>query len=389
MVFDHVKHLIGCNVMKNWVQFPRIEGKSSRQAHCDLPEGTFEREFGREGFFGPASHIYHAHPPTSWINWEGEQRPRAFDLNHLQPASATPWHAQPVMHNASVRVRFWRTSGAMDHLVVNADGDELLFVHQGSGDLFCDYGRLAFCDGDYIILPRGSMWRVECAEPSAFLMVEATNDGYRLPDKGPVGPHAIFDPAMLDVPQIDEKFKAQQTNTHWKVVIKRHNRFSTVTYPHSPLDAVGWKGDNLVMRINWRDIRPVMSHRFHLPPSIHTTFLAGRFVICTFVPRPIESDPGALKVPFYHSNNDYDEIIFYHKGEFFSRDNIHPGMMTLHPCGFAHGPHPKAFKAGAAAAKKETDEVAVMIDTRDAVEISQEAHGVEWAGYIDSWKEKA
>ena len=300
----------------------------------------------------------------------------------------SPWKAQPILHNAFMRFRFWRTEGVMDHLVINADGDEMLFVHKGSGDLFCDFGHLAFRDGDYIVLPRGSMWRVECKEPSAFLLIEATGDGYRLPDKGPAGPHAIFDQAMLDVPAIDEAFKAQQTNKIWKAVMKRHNRFSTITYPHSPLDAVGWKGDNLPVRINWRDIRPVMSHRFHLPPSIHTTFLAGRFVICTFVPRPIETDPGALKVPFYHSNNDFDEIIFYHQGEFFSRDNIHPGMVTLHPCGFSHGPHPKAAKTGATAARKETDEVAVMIDTRDAVEISSETRAVEWEGYVDSWKTK-
>ena len=124
------------------------------------------------------------------------------------------------------------------------------------------------------------------------------------------------------------------------------------------------------MRINWRDIRPVMSHRYHVPPSVHSTFVADRFVVCTFVPRPIESDPGALKVPFFHSNDDFDEVIFYHQGEFFSRDNIHPGMMTLHPCGFTHGPHPKAFAAGAKAAKTMTDEVAVMIDARDPLDMS-------------------
>ena len=150
----------------------------------------------------------------------------------------------------------------------------------------------------------------------------------------------------------------------------------------------GWRGDNLAARINWRDIRPIMSHRYHIPPSVHTTFLAGRFVVCTFVPRPIETDPGALKIPFFHSNNDFDEIIFYHMGNFFSRDNIHPGMITLHPSGFAHGPHPGAFKVGEKAARKETDEVAVMIDTRDAVEISDKAGSVEWPGYVDSWKEK-
>jgi homogentisate 1,2-dioxygenase len=131
-----------------------------------------------------------------------------------------------------------------------------------------------------------------------------------------------------------------------------------------------------------------MSHRAHLPPSVHTTFLAGRFVVCTFVPRPIETDPGALKVPFFHNNDDYDEMIFYHRGSFFSRDNIHPGMVTLHPCGFPHGPHPKAFAAGAKAARKETDEVAVMIDTRDALEIGKLPEGVEWDGYVKSWQAK-
>ena len=127
--------------------------------------------------------------------------------------------------------------------------------------------------------------------------------------------------------------------------MKRRNQLSTVTFPFNPLDAVGWHGDSRVVRINWRDLRPLMSHRAHLPPSAHTTFVAGRFVVCTFVPRPLESDPEALRLPFFHNNDDFDEIIFYHKGSFFSRDNIHPGMMTVHPSGFTHGPHPKAFNA--------------------------------------------
>ena len=137
--------------------------------------------------------------------------------------------------------------------------------------------------------------------------------------------------------------------------------------------------------MNWRDIRPLMSHRYHVPPSAHTTFLSGRFVVCTFVPRPFESDPGALKVPFFHSNDDYDEVIFFHAGNFFSRDNIHPGMITLHPAGFPHGPHPKALENALTPKSPETDEVAVMIDTRDGLEVSAEAARVEWTGYVDSW----
>ena len=189
------------------------------------------------------------------------------------------------------------------------------------------------------------MWRLSPDKPTMALMVEATNDHFTLPEKGLLGRHAIFDPAMLDTPKIDDAFRAQQDERTWKVSVKRRNQVSTVTFPYNPLDAVGWHGDLSAVRINWRDIRPLMSHRSHLPPSAHTTFVAGRFVVCTFVPRPFESDPEALNVPFFHNNDDYDEVIFYHEGDFFSRDNIHPGMMTLHPSGFTHGPHPKAFNA--------------------------------------------
>jgi homogentisate 1,2-dioxygenase len=259
-------------------------------------------------------------------------------------------------------------------------------VHEGAGALYCDYGHLELRDGDYVLLPRGTMWRIEPAQPMTLVLIEATNDSLRLPEKGLVGPHAIFDPAMLDVPAIDDPFKAQQGEQPWRVVVKRRDQLTTIAYPYNPLDAVGWHGDLLPVRINWRDIRPLMSHRYHLPPSAHTTFAARRFVVCTFVPRPFESDPGALKVPFFHNNDDYDEVIFYHRGEFFSRDNIHPGMITWHPCGFTHGPHPKALANMLEQKAAATNEVAVMIDARDALEIGTAAAQVEWTGYVDSWK---
>lgn len=370
----------------HWISLPRVEGITSRQAHADLPSGTFERELGREGFYGPSTQMYHRHPPTGWSDVEGPLRPRALDTARIVNNGRSPWDATPLLGNAHIKVRFWRSDASMDHLARNADGDELLFLHTGSGDLFCDYGHLAVSEGDYVILPRGTLWRVAHDEPLSVLMIEATSESYRLPEKGIVGRHAVFDPAMLDAPQIDDAFLAQQTEDPWEVRIKRRGQFSTVRYPFNPLDAVGWHGSLLPVRINWRAIRPLMSARYHVPPSAHTTFTANRFVVCTFAPRPIESDPGALKVPFFHSNDDYDEVIFYHRGEFFSRDNIHPGMLTLHPAGITHGPHPKAFEAGRKAMRKETDEVAVMIDTRDALEVADLPAGVEWAGYVDSWK---
>jgi homogentisate 1,2-dioxygenase len=316
-------------------------------------------------------------------------RPRAFDGTRIEPTGDGPWGAAPLLSNAAVKMRLWRGRARMDHLARNADGDELLFFHEGGGDLFCDYGHLSVREGDYVLLPRGTMWRLDTSEPFAVLMIEASGGSYKLPERGLVGYNAVFDPAVLDTPAIDEAFRAQQAEEAWVVLVKRDGALSRITYPFNPLDAVGWHGTLAPVRLNWRDIRPLMSHRYHLPPSAHTTFVGPRFVVCTFVPRPLESDPGALKVPFFHSNDDFDEVIFYHRGNFFSRDNIHPGMMTLHPGGFTHGPHPKALKAGLAGAKKETDEVAVMLDARDPLSVDTAAAAVEWTGYVDSWREAA
>ncbi|PWC45904.1 homogentisate 1,2-dioxygenase [Azospirillum sp. TSO22-1] len=374
--------------MKNWIGFPRVEGVATRQAHVALPPGTFEREVGREGFFGPATQIHHAHPPTAWESWEGDLRPRAFDTVKAAEMQASPFDAYRLMGNGATQVRFWRFKGKMDHLVRNADGDELLFFHQGGGHLYCDYGHMEVFEGDYVILPRSTAWRLESDTPVGVLMIEATNDAYQLPYKGLVGNHAIFDEAMLEAPRIDDAFNAQKSEQRTTIRIKRNNRLSAVTFPFNPLDAVGWHGNLAPVRLNWRDIRPLMSHRYHLPPSAHCTWVSSRFIICTFVPRPIESDPEALKLPYYHSNDDYDEVLFYHRGQFFSRDNIHPGMITYHPAGFPHGPHPKAFEVAQKYERKETDEVAVMLDTRDPLTVLGDLEKVEWAGYVDSWKAK-
>lgn len=372
----------------NYISFPKVEGRASRQAHADLPEGTFERELGKEGFFGPATMMYHTHPPTAWTSWTGPLRPRLFDLNVISDYSASVWDAATVLHNAAVKMRRWKLSGKMDYLARNGDGDELLFVHRGSGRLFCDYGHMEIGKGDYVVLPRSTMWRIEADGDMDMLLFECTNGTIRTPDRGMVGRHAVYDEAILGTPQIDDAFRAQQGEDEWHVKIRRSGEISTVVYPFNPLDAVGWHGDLSVVKLNVKDIRPLMSHRYHLPPSAHTTWVGNRFVICTFVPRPFEMDPGALKVPFFHNNDDYDEVIFYHDGDFFSRDNIDAGMVTWHPCGFTHGPHPKALQRMYEQPKKMTDEYAVMLDTRDALQMGDAAAEVEVKEYADSWKTK-
>jgi len=372
---------------RNWIPVRGAQGLHSKQAHADLPEGTYEREMSKEGFFGPAAFLYHRKPPTGWTSFEGPLRPRAFDLNGLDQAAPSPWDAPVVLHNAACEMRFWKLSAAMPALARNADGDQLLFIHAGEGDLYCDFGRLAYEAGDYLYLPRGTMWRLSPAGPTAVLMIQATNGHFTLPDKGLLGNHALFDPALLVTPEMDEAFRAHQAEEGaFPVRIKKRGQVSTATYPWNPLDAVGWHGELAPAKVNVRDFRPVISDRYHLPPSVHTTFLADRFVVCTFAPRPFETDPGAIKIPFFHNNDDYDEVLFYHAGDFFSRDHIEAGMLTFHPSGFTHGPHPKALKNMLSQPKPATNEYAVMIDTRDPLDVGDGAAGVENPAYVDSWK---
>jgi homogentisate 1,2-dioxygenase len=158
---------------------------------------------------------------------------------------------------------------------------------------------------------------------------------------------------------------------------------TTFTFPHHPLNVVGWQGDLAPFRLNVADFRPVVSPRYHLPPSVHTTFRCRGFDIATFAPRPFETDPGALRVPFYHSNIDNDELLFYHDGDFFSRKGIDKGMATLHPAGVHHGPQPGA--AEGAAAKEMTDEVAVMIECLEPLQVSPEAEKASIDTYATSW----
>ncbi len=365
---------------------PHVEGMAARQAHADIPANSFEREIGRDGFFGAAAHMYHRNPPTAWLAVEGPIRPRAFSpLSVIEP-TASPLAAHPLVGNAHVQVRIWRGVVSMDHLVRNSDGDELLFVHKGTGHLFCDYGHLAFEPGDYILLPRGTMWRLEMVEPVELLMVEATGSSYRLPDRGLLGRHAMFDTGVLDVPALDEHFRAQRRDGEWRVDVRRAGQIGRIVYPFNPLDAVGWKGDLHPVRLNLRDIRAVVSPRLHLPPSARTTFIADRFVVCSLVPRPIETDPGAIKLPFFHNNEDYDELIFYHSGNLSSRGNtIGAGMLTLHPRGITHGPHPEVLPFMHTHPAKSFENYSVMIDALDGLGIADQPAGGEFFGYAETW----
>ena len=364
------------------------KGKVPNQAHVGIPEGLCEEEHGREGFAGPVSHLYRAHPPTDWVQIDGPLKPRAFACA-LIAMTATPAAAvQPVliMRSQDVGLYALSRSETMPHFVRNADGDEVHFVHRGTGRFETDYGVLPYEPGDYVVIPKGTTYRTHVdAGPSFFLIIE-TPEPITVPDRGLLGQHALFDKGVLVAPELDGAAPADTQGGEWEVRIKRLGDVTRVVYPFYPMDVVGWKGDLWAAKLNVRDFRPVTSPRYHLPPSVHGTFRAGGCLISTFAPRPLESDPEALRVPFYHRNTDYDEVLFYHQGEFFSRAGIQPGMLTLHPQGIHHGPQPQAVQA--ARAKTHTSEVAVMIESKRPFTVGPEVDAVEIKDYALSWRRR-
>ena len=367
-----------------------VRGRVSRQAHVDLPEGTVEEEYGRRGFFGRVSHLYRSEPPVGWVEVEGDVRPQALNalaLPGLGSGQDGDYLAgrQAFLRNADVTLHVALLREPMPYFFRNADADELLFVHQGAGVLETDFGPLRYERGDYLVIPRGTVYRLAPSEACALLVIES-RDEVELPDRGVLGQHALFDPGVINVPEPVPPPPAQP-GERFVVKVQRGGQLSRIVYPFHPHNVVGWKGDLTVWQLNVRDIRPVTSERYHLPPTAHITWKMRNLVVCTFLPRPLETgDPGALRVPFYHSNIDFDEVLFYHDGDFFSRTGIAPGMVTFHPQGIHHGPQPGAVAR--AADKTRTDEVAVMIDTRNALALTEAGRAVCEPDYWKSWMPK-
>lgn len=364
------------------------QGKHNKQGHKAIPEGHFEEEQGRKGFYGQVSHLIKPQPSTRWTNIEGPLRPHLFDLVKMPQQ----WgHWQRTVYNSDVSIyNYWdsRTQGTPQNAFRNSDGESLYFCHKGGGKVLTEYGLLHFRKGSYILIPKCVTHSFHFEEDTNFLIIESRASAYREPDRGMVGKNAFYDPAAFGKPDLEElhDYKKQTGCAVTKVAIKREDQITRFTYSECIYDTVGWKGDFFPFTLHVDDLMPLVSARVHLPPSAHTTFVSNGFVVCTFLPRPLETDTDALKVPFYHQNIDYDEVLFYHDGNFFSRDNLHAGMMTLHPAGFPHGPHPKAIQG--VSQKTHTDEYAVMVDTWQNLKIDPEFARVEVPDYWQSWMKK-
>ncbi|MCM2282662.1 MAG: homogentisate 1,2-dioxygenase [Bdellovibrionaceae bacterium] len=362
------------------------QGISTRQAHKGIPEGRFEEEQGLDGFFGPVSHLIKEQPSTRWVEIEGPLKPRLYDIVKFAPETGI----QRLLYNNDITIsNLWMMPAKDPSRLTaqrNADGDWLYFCHKGGGRMLTEYGELAFSPGAYIVVPKCITHAFLLDESTNFLLVENRTSHFREPDRGLVGRHAVYDINTIGKPDLEKQYQTLRNGgvDPREVHIKHTDQITKIKYDSNIFDTIGWKGDLFPFTLHMNDLMPLMSHRAHLPPSAHTNFVARGFVVCSFVPRPLESDADALKVPFYHQNIDYDEVLFYHAGDFFSRDNLHAGMMSFHPAGFPHGPHPKAMQK--ITTKTHTDEYAVMIDTRWPLQRDPVLEKVELPEYYLSWR---
>jgi len=365
------------------------------------PDGNlaFEHCFTRQGFDGAYTILYHRRPPH-WVEeetdlglhpgwaapaWDGALRRRHFLTGEL-PAGGTPCLGRLLLlANPDVGIWLARATKSEPTLVANADGDELTFVHQGSGRVLSPLGALSFGPGDYVFVPRGLPHRWLLDEPAHLLVLEGRSyldvprqfrsPAGQLTMYAPYAHHDFREPEWPDG-------GAEALDAPRRLLVKRHDRITAFEMSHDPFDVVGWEGQVWPFVFPIRAFKPHIG-RVHLPPTIHTTFAGGGFVVCSFVPRMVDFDDNAVPCPYPHSSPDCDEVLFYVEGNFTSRRGVGPGSVSLHPTGLPHGPHPGTYKASIGT--RRTDELAVMVDTFKTLLPTEHAQRIEDDGYNRSW----
>ncbi len=381
----------------DFMNYYRKEGVVAERPHLNLPANTYEEEIGLDGFFGHVSHLYHCHPPTSWSGIERSsfQWPQLMDATELflkpqcfKPlavaASAGDFFTskKTIFWNSDIEISLRKIDRDSPVYFRNADAHDLFFCHEGSFVCESPFGEIHVKAGDYLVIPKGVTYRFQKAK-AYVLGIESLSTPFKKPETGILGQQAFYHEEQLRCPQ----FKPCQSDGKSIVRVQRDRVLTDILYEFDLRNLSGWCGTLFPYALSVKSIAPVLSSMAHLPPSVNATFVTNAFIVCTFLPRPLEEPEGALKVPFYHSNIDYDEVIFYHEGDFFSRDHMEKGSITLHPRGINHGPHPKALMNQNS--KKRTDEIAVMVDTVRSLRVSGEAKNLELSDYWKSWTKKA
>jgi homogentisate 1,2-dioxygenase len=377
-------------------------GEVPRKRHTQFrkPDGGLyaEQVFGTKGFSGIASILYHAHLPTQVAEYRalGDLRPvvreeEPLRHRHLKTQSL-PAHGDPVsgrvplLVNDDVSMGLCRPAEPMEYFYKNGDGDDLLFVHRGTGRLETMFGILPYREGDYLIIPRGTIYRVVTDGPDTLmLLIESSASTIEPPDRyrneyGQLLEHAPYCERDIRVPEtLDYRDEAGR----YEVRVKARGRLTAYYYDFHPLDVVGWDGYLYPWALNIADFEPITGS-LHQPPPTHQTFEAHNFVVCSFVPRMLDYHPDAVPVPYNHSNLDSDEVLYYVNGNFASRRGIEQGSMTLHPSGLPHGPQPGATEASLG--KTRTEELAVMLDTFRPLRLTEATRALEDDDYPFSWK---
>jgi homogentisate 1,2-dioxygenase len=372
-----------------------------RHTQFRKPDGGLysEQLFSTEGFSNDYSLLYHVHPPTQIIKTEkpvdvspkiAEEKMlshRSFDGFKIKPKKDFLESRVPVLVNNDVHIVLAAPQqSTTEYFYKNADADELIFVHEGSGVLKTMYGELHLAYGDYLAVPRGTIYQIHFNEENNRLFIVESFSPIRFPKKylskyGQLLEHSPYTDRDIRPPQ---NLQAFTERGDFMVKTKKKGILYNIHYASHPFDVVGWDGCCYPFAFSIHDFEPITG-RVHQPPPVHQTFEANNFVVCSFCPRLFDYHPQAIPAPYNHSNIDSDELIYYVDGDFMSRKNATRGMITLHPAGIPHGPHPGAVEKSIGA--KETKELAVMVDTFHPLMLTEQALDIENENYVMSWAE--
>ena len=370
-----------------------------RHTTFEKPEGGLYQEelFGTAGFVGMSSLIYHVHPPTvvsevrqvkdlsAKIGIEKNMKALSFKGFSLPQIDDYIESRKILFVNNDLKIGLAAPkSFSKDYFYRNSDSDEMLFIHVGSGKLRTMYGGIDFKYGDYLIIPKGTTYQIDFdSEDNRILFIESasaitTPKRYRN-NYGQLLEHSPFCERDIRLPK---DLKTHDEKGRFKVLSKKQDILWEYTHENHPFDVVGWDGFNYPYAFSIHDFEPITG-RIHMPPPIHQTWEAAGFVVCSFVPRMYDYHPKSIPSPYHHSNIDSEELLYYVDGDFMSRNNIEKGQLTLHPGGIPHGPHPGAIERSVG--KKETGELAVMIDPFSPLKITKEAMNLQVDDYYKSW----
>jgi homogentisate 1,2-dioxygenase len=371
---------------------------SKRHKVYRQPSGELYSEelMGNMGFVGPSSLLYHVRRPTAvravkvvrTLRWDAAApeplRHRHFLTKLLSKPGNSITERIPLLFNKEVSMEMVRPAETTSDFYRNAQGDEIVFVSEGEGALESPFGSIVFSAGDYLIIPRGILHRYRFASEKRLLLIIESAGYVRTPRRyrneyGQLTENSPYSERDIRGPQSLETHDAKG---EFKLIVKKANTLSEMTLAFHPFDVIGWDGYYYPWAINIRNFEPRVG-RFHLPPPIHQTFEGDGFVVCSFCPRPFDFDPEAVPAPYSHSNVMSDEVLYYANSEFMSRKGIEYGSITLHPDGLAHGPQPGRTEASLG--QKETNELAVMMDTFHGLNVSREAVEIEDHDYYLSW----